>query len=170
MSRVMKILAIVVLLVTVAGAGAVLYGLNTLTPQVEQVTVTQTPASETRDAFDSIVTRLAEGTFAGTVFADTDGLSAEECTFVTYTVRLNNRGFFPAEWITLDISMAQASDGEHGDVLQIGDSGAYVLAAGSRGDISATLLTTLPDAQTPRSLLITCYVFGQKLIFEASAD
>lgn len=167
MSKVMKILAIVVLLATVAGAGAVLYGLNTLTPQIEQVTVVQTPAADVPDMFDGLLTQLAEGTFAGKVFADTDGLSAQDCAFVTYTVRLNNRGFFPAEWIALEISPAEAADGEHGDVLQIGDSGAYVLAAGSRGDLSATLLTTLEEEQV-RTITVTCYVFGQKITFSAA--
>ena len=39
----MKILAILALVATIAGAGAVLYGINTLRPQV-----VQTAASETR--------------------------------------------------------------------------------------------------------------------------
>ncbi|MFR8178404.1 MAG: hypothetical protein ACLVB5_15580 [Christensenellales bacterium] len=45
MGRCMKILAIFALVATIAGAGAVLYGINTLRPQV-----VQTAASETRGA------------------------------------------------------------------------------------------------------------------------
>ena len=43
MGRCMKILAILALVATIAGAGAVLYGINTLRPQV-----VQTAASETK--------------------------------------------------------------------------------------------------------------------------
>lgn len=45
----MKILAIVVLLVTIAGAGVVLYGLNTLSPQVMQTSVAATPGGGCRE-------------------------------------------------------------------------------------------------------------------------
>lgn len=68
MSKGLKILAIVVLLATVAGAGAVLYGINTLTPAVEAVRVDAVPAAQAQEAFDTIVRQIEDGTFAGRVY------------------------------------------------------------------------------------------------------
>ena len=113
MYKVMKILAIAVLIVTIAGAGAVLYGIRTLSPVVEQVYVTVTPAGDAQDVFDGALAQVADGTFTGRVFSAGAAPDAEECTFLTYTVRLANRGFFPAEWVSLDVQPVE------GDVLQL---------------------------------------------------
>ncbi|HIU15319.1 MAG TPA: hypothetical protein IAC49_02595 [Candidatus Ventricola intestinavium] len=165
MSRLLKGLAILALLVTVAGACAVLYGINTLTPQVEQVSSAVTPAAQNPDAFDRVMEQLEDGTFAGRVFGDTQGLSAESCAFVTYTVRLSNRGFFPAEWISMEVVPREGTD-----ILMLADTGAHVLGAGSRGDLTATLLCAGEGEDTGRQLTITCYVFGQKIVFDAYAS
>lgn len=168
MNKVMRGLAILVLLATVAGAGAVLYGMNTLTPQVEQVTVVRTPVSEAQEWFDGVMAQVEEGSFTGRQFGDVSELDAQDCAFETYTVRLVNRGFFPAEWVALDVQPASGESGA--DVLQLGDTGAHVLTAGSRGDISATVLTTLAQGQAQRQIKVTCYVFGQKIEFLTSVQ
>ena len=54
MNRFLKILAIVVLIVTIAGAGAVLYGMTMFEPQVEHVSVVATPAIEAQSTFDAL--------------------------------------------------------------------------------------------------------------------
>lgn len=162
--KVMKALAIVALLVTVAGAGAVLYGLNMMTPQVQQVSVAATPAGEAREVLGDVRSALEDETFTGRVYGDTQELRAEECTFLTYTVRLANRGFFPAEWIELTII-----PGEN-DVLQLPDDGGRVLTAGGVGDLSATLLVRGDAQDTRRTLQVSCYVFGQKIAFQVGAD
>lgn len=164
----MKVLAIIVLLATVAGAGAVLYGINTLTPQVEQTALIRTPAEDAQEVFDSVMAQLEENSFTGRLYGEAAGLSAQDCAFETYTVRLVNRGFFPAEWVALTVQPVQTEEGA--DVLQLGDSGAYVLGAGARGDISATVLTTLPEGAAQRALQVTCYVFGQKIEFLTSVQ
>ena len=94
----MKILAILALVATIAGAGAVLYGINTLRPQVVQTAASETRAQDAADTFAALVSQLENNTFGGKIFGGTGDLRAEECAFVTYTVRLKNRGFFPAEW------------------------------------------------------------------------
>ena len=109
--------------------------------------------------------QLEDGTFAGRVFGDTQGLSAESCAFVTYTVRLSNRGFFPAEWISMEVVPREGTD-----ILMLADTGAHVLGAGSRGDLTATLLCAGEGEDTGRQLTITCYVFGQKIVFDAYAS
>ncbi|MFR6026375.1 MAG: hypothetical protein ACLUMK_07540 [Christensenellales bacterium] len=57
MGRFMKILAILALVATIAGAGAVLYGINTLAPQVVQTAANVTEAQSVADTFDDMVTR-----------------------------------------------------------------------------------------------------------------
>ena len=97
MRGLLKGLAIAALLVTVIGAGIVLYGLNAMEPVVLQVSVTATPATQAQETLGAVLSQVDNGTFGGTQFPPADGVSAETCTFVTYTVRLQNRGFFPAE-------------------------------------------------------------------------
>lgn len=135
MGRFMKILAILALVATIAGAGAVLYGINTLAPQVVQTAANVTEAQSVADTFDDMVTRLENGTFGGRIFGGTDDLRAEDCAFVTYTVRLQNKGFsrrngFP--W-----SLVEPKDG---DVLALPDDSRHALAAGSVGDMQLTVL------------------------------
>ena len=74
----MKILAILALVATIAGAGAVLYGINTLAPQVVQTAANVTEAQSVADTFDDMVTRLENGTFGGRIFGGTDDLRAED--------------------------------------------------------------------------------------------
>ena len=99
----MKILAILALVATIAGAGAVLYGINTLRPQVVQTAASEMRAQDAADTFAALVSQLENNTFGGKIFGGTGDLRAEECAFVTYTVRLKNRGFFPAEWISMEL-------------------------------------------------------------------
>lgn len=169
MNRFLKILAIVVLILTVAGAGTVLYGLTMFEPQVESVTVVATPAAQVPSVFDEAMTQVGQGTFAGTQFRQTEGLDPEACTFLTYTVRMKNRGFFPAEWITLQVEPWD-HDGSGYDVLQLADARAQVLAANSEGDLSATILRAGDAGQTARNLRIICYVFGQRVEIAAAAQ
>ena len=170
MNRFLKILAIVVLIVTIAGAGAVLYGMTMFEPQVESVSVVATPATEAQVTFDALMQQVSLGTFAGTQFASADGLNAEGCTFLTYTVRLKNRGFFPAEWIMLNVEPRQSEDGRNRDVLQLADERAHVLSANSQGDLAATILHAGDAGDTARDLRAICYVFGQKVEFSVRAQ
>ena len=145
----MKILAILALVATIAGAGAVLYGINTLRPQVVQTAASETRAQDAADTFAALVSQLENNTFGGKIFGGTGDLRAEECAFVTYTVRLNNRGFFPAA---------------------LPDDSRHALPAGSMGDMQLTVLRRT-DAQTgaARMLRVTCYVFGRKIVFDVAA-
>ena len=164
MYKAMKALAIAVLIVTITGAGAVLYGINTLEPVIEQTSVLATPASQAQDVFDSVMDQVSRGTFTGRLFDQPGTLERDGCTFITYCVRLANKGFFPAEWISLDMQPVQ------GDVLQLDNVQANVLASGSRGDINATILHVGDAAQTQRNYVIQCYVFGRKITLEGTAQ
>lgn len=164
MYKAMKVLAIAVLIVTIAGAGAVLYGINTIEPVIEQTQVNVTPAGEAQDVFDGVMEQVSHATFTGRLFDQPGMLSSGDCTFLTYTVRLVNKGFFPAEWVSLDIVPIE------GDVLQLDNVKANVLAPGSRGDIAATILHAGDAADTQRAFAINCYVFGRKITLEGSAQ
>ena len=169
MYRVLKVLAIVALIVTIAGAGAVLYGISMFAPQAVSVAAVVTPAAQVPDVFADTMGKVQSGTFSGTQFADAGGLSVQEASFITYTVRVKNRGFFPAEWITLQVEPWNL-DGAGYDVLQLPDGRAQVLPAFSEGDLSATILRAGDAGQTARNLRIVCYVFGQKVEVAAQAN
>lgn len=162
----MKWLAIVVLMATIAGAGLVLYALNTMTPEVVSVSVVRTSAADVSETLESVKTQVAEGSFTGRVYGDVSGLEAQDCAFETYTVRVKNNGIFPVEWIALSIQAVSTDDGA--DIAELGDTHAYVLAAGAEGDISATMLTTMPEGAAERQLHVSGYVFGQKFEVDAA--
>lgn len=162
MYKLMKVLAIAALIITIAGAGAVLYGIHTFEPVIEQVQVTVTPASQAQEIFDSVMAQVQNSTFTGRVFAQPAMPDSGDCTFLTYTVRLANKGFFPAEWIALNVTPVQD------DLLQLDNVQANVLAAGSRGDIAATILHAGDASQTQRTFTVSGYVFGRKILLEGS--
>ena len=164
MGRIMKVLAIAVLLITIAGAGALLYAVNNLSPVVVQAGVVATPAWQAQDVFDAAAAQLVNETFRGRVFGDAAGLTAQDCVFLTYTVRLENKGFFPAEWVSLDMHP------EDGDVCQLDNYSANVLGSRTQGDIAATLLTSTDGTNTQRSYTVTCYVLGRKIVFEGTVQ
>ncbi len=164
MYKAMKALAIAALIVTILGALAVLYGINTLSPVVEQATVTATPAAQAQSVFDGAMDQIAKGTFAGSLSGESLPETAQDCTFLTYTVRLKNRGFFPAEWISLRVQM------QPGDVLQLANDQANVLPAGGAGDISATILHAGDASNAARTLQVGCYVFGRQIAFDVSVN
>lgn len=164
MYKAMRALAIAVLIITIIGAGAVLYGINTLAPAVEQTSVLATPAVQAQDIFDSVMAQVGKGTFTGRMFGQPGAQDAKDCTFLTYTIRLANKGFFPAEWVSLDITPVD------GDVLQLDNVQANVLASGSRGDLNVTILHMGDAAQTQRDYVIQCYVFGRKIVLQGTVQ
>lgn len=170
MNKAIKILAIVMLLVTIAGAGAVLYGVNTLVPEVAHTAVTVTPAVQVPDTFEAVMAQAEAGTFGGRMLLGGEDIAAEDAVFMTYTVRLKNKGFFPAEWISLQAAAREDVNlGTH-DILQTDQYGANVLPAGSEGDIAATVLTTIDAANTYTVLEGSCYVLGEKKTFSITVQ
>ncbi len=160
MGKIFKALAIFLLLVTIVGAGVMLYGVQMLTPKVEFARVETITASEAPELFEQTCAALDDGTFTGRFFAeqiDAASLEAEQCTFLRYSVRLRNRGFFPAEWISLTVIP------KDGDLLMIGGADANVLAAGTQGDLSVTVLHEGDGVDLARTVDMVCYVFGQKI-------
>ena len=170
MNKAIRILAIAALLITIAGAGAVLYAVNHLVPSFVQVGVTVTPAVQVEDTFDEIMAQVEEGTFAGRLLTESVDVSAAEASFLTYTVRLKNKGFFPAEWISIQAAPREDVSAGTRDFLQTDQYGANVLAAGAEGDIAATVLTTIDPANTYTILEVSCHVLGEKKTLSVTVD
>lgn len=170
MNKAIRILAIIVLLATTAGAAAVLYGVNHLMPEVVQVHVTAMPAVQVEDTFHAIMAQVKNGTFMGRMLGDAGSITAEDAVFLTYTVRLKNSGFFPVEWIALTAPAREDIQAGTRDILQTDQYGANVLTAGSEGDIAATVLTTIDAANTYTVLEGSCHVLGEKKTFQITVE
>ena len=164
MRKGLTILAIIMLAVTVVAAGVMLYGIRTMTPQIVSVTSTVTAAAQEAATFDAVRAQVDDGLFGGKVFAQEGISDAEACSFVTYTVRLENKGFFPVEWLSLDVTPLE------GDILQLENASANVLLSGTQGDVHVTMLTTLEPAQRERTITLECYVFGRKKTVRVQAQ
>lgn len=168
MRKGLTILTIAALVVTILAASAVLYGIRTMVPQVMSITTTVTPAAQEAEIFDAVCAQIDDGLFAGRVFEEGALPDAQDCAFVTYTLRLKNSGFFPAEWISLEVT--PLTEDEQGDWLQLENAGANVLYAGAQGDLHVTILTTLDPAQQERTIEVTCYTFGRKQTLRLQAE
>ena len=78
MRKALKIVAIAALLATVAGAGLLLYAMNTMAPEIVQMTVTVTPAQDAQEIFDETMAQLDAGAFSGRMLGSADGLRAQD--------------------------------------------------------------------------------------------
>lgn len=152
----MRVLACILVLVTlVVGAffGYVYYGAQM---QIEGITAQVTPATEVQATYDDILAQLDNGSFLGTKYHETEFLMPESFAFLSLTVRMQNRGMFPMDWIQIEVQPDAA------DILQLPADRTPTLAGSSRGDFSTTLLTRTGADQT-RTVTVTYYVLGKQM-------
>ncbi len=115
---------------------------------------TAVDAMDMADTFNGLKEGIAAESFVGTLFQVKPELGDPAAyQFYTYTVRLQNGTFLPAEVVELQVTPMDA------DVLQIGDTVRHDLAARSTGDFSATILTT-KEMHNVRELKVTWYIWG----------
>ena len=57
-----------------------------------------------------------------------------------------------------------------GDVLQLDNVQANVLASGHQGDVSATVLHAGSAENAHRAFTVSCYVFGRKITLQGSTQ
>ena len=121
-----------------------------LTASVSYVTA---DAGDYPEVFQSVQSIIAQGS-APQLFTDTAPESADDYTLADITITLHNAGLLPAEW--LDIRLT----GVAGDaaVYSLTGQGTDVLRQ-STAQINLKLLTRAP-ADTPRTVVISYYVFG----------
>lgn len=149
----MKYIAGLMVVILLAAIGATGYLYLTANLVIEATGLTTHTAYEQQATFDDLTQRIAHGSFQGTLFQNAPLGAVEDYVFYTYTLRLRNDCFLPLDMIEVQIVPVE------GDVLQIGDTQPRSLAARSKGDISATLLTR-SGGHNVREVLVTYYVWG----------
>ena len=149
----MKYIAITLVIALLAAVGGVGYLYLTANVVVDAVSVTATEASAAPDHFDALSALMEEGAMTGTVFSDKPLESAEHYQFLTYTVRLKNDAYLPAEMVELQITPMD------GDVVQLPTSGTPAIAKRSDGQVQATILTDI-HSHTVREINISYYMWG----------
>ena len=152
----MKAAAIIVIVLCLAAVGGLGWLYLSSNISVSFVSCIATDAVTQADYFNQLKKQAAENTFTGTLFSPDFPESPETCQFYTFTVRMENRAFIPAEVIELQVTPM------NGDVLQIGDPEARRLASGRSAEFSATILTS-KDMHNVRELTVTYYVWGLPL-------
>lgn len=156
MKILLRILAILVLVVTIAGAGVVLYALETRIPGVQVVYAVHDPAAEDSSAYESFASAVRDGTYGGRIFEDTIP-DSESCTFLRCTLRLQNRCLLPMEWIEIAVEPGE------GDILESRDENPHVLSARSSGDLSLQVLSRTDSFPQERTVNITYYLLGRPM-------
>lgn len=151
----MRVLAIVLLVVTLLAGAFFGYCLWGAQMQIQGVTVTVTPATEALGTYNDIVSQLENGSFYGTKYREVDYVMPESFAFLTLTVRMQNRGLLPMDWVRIEVEPDAA------DAVQLAESRTPTLAGSSRADFSTTVLTRT-GASESRTLTVTYYVLGQK--------
>lgn len=152
----MRVLAVLMVLV-VAVVGVFFWQANTgAQMRVESVRAQLLPATEAQETYDRTRAEIASGTFYGRQYQEAEFLMAESFAFLTLTVRMANDGYFPMEWIRLEVAP------DASDVLMLAAERIPTLAAKSRGEFEATILTRT-GADTNREVTVQYYVLGQPM-------
>ncbi len=150
----MKPFAIILIVLCVAALVGVGYLYMTANVSVTGTGCTATDALDMGDTFAGVKAAVAGETFTGTLFQTAPEIGeAEAYQFYTYTVRLQNASFLPAEVVEIQVTPMDS------DVLQMPDDTRHDLPARQTGDFSAAILTT-KDMHNVRELKVTWYIWG----------
>ena len=145
------IISVILLIVCLLGVG-VLYATSGMA--VESVGVIAVEASTQPDLFSQLRQQVESGSVLGTAYTTQTWLDdASNYQFYTYTIRLRNDCFVPADMIEVQVTPME------GDVLQIGDYSVKQLTARTTGDLQVTILTAI-GMHPVRELNVTYYVWG----------
>ena len=149
----MKVAAILMLVVCLAALGGVGWLYLSASIEVAPVEVIATDALSQADYYALLKDQVEKDSFVGTRFSSEPLTAPENDMFYTYTVRVTNRTFRPAEVIELQVTPVS------GDLLQIGDTEEHSLSSGRSLDLSATILTG-KQGHNVRELTVTWYIWG----------
>ena len=149
----MKPLAIFLVILVIASLAGVGYLYFTSNIVVSFVSVTATDPVTQPDVFDQVKTATENGAFVGTLYSSAPLTGPEDYLFYTWTVRLENNSFLPADTIEIQVTPMA------GDALMIGDTMCRRLASRGQTDLSATLLTAR-DKHSVREAIVSWYVWG----------
>lgn len=151
----MKVKAIAIILVLVCLVAFVGLGYLYMTSSVTVVDVNMTicEAKSQTALFNELITQVASGSAAATVYSDAIPQTPEQCVFLQYSVKLKNSTFLNAELAEIRITPIP------GDYLQVGEAVPTDLSPGTTGTVNAVLLTD-KDAKTTHELTISYYLWG----------
>lgn len=149
----MKALGIILIVLVLCAVGGLGYLYMNARVTVEFVECIATDAVDQAAYFDQLKERVENESFIGTRFSRTPLTTPEDFQFYTYTVRVNNRSFLPAEMVEIQVTPMGS------DLLQIGDTIACNAEAGKATELSATILTT-KDMHNVREGTVTYYLWG----------
>ena len=150
----MKVAAWIMVVLLLLGVAGVIYLYATSQITVEGLGAQAYEAQSQQAYFDDLKQRMESGTVLGTVFQNTPLGESSQYAFFTYTVRLRNDCMVPADMVEVQIVPTDK------DILQLGDTSPKSLSRRSRGDITATILTTR-DSDPMREIIITYYIWGK---------
>ncbi len=126
--------------------------------KINSVMSAMTPAQEVLGTFNEVTMQVENGTFLGNRFREAEFAMPNSFSFLTLTVRMENPGFLPMDWIRISVAPDAA------DVLQLASPRTPSLAGNNRADFSTTILTRT-GADTLRKIKVMYYVLGRP--FEA---
>ena len=161
----LKVLAVCMLVCTLAAAALAAYQMHALKLDVISSDKLEESAGQQQDVFNSWKQMALSNSFPG-VTADrvAEEIQPEDCMFESYTVRVKNKGFLPAEWIALEAEPCE------GDLLIMPDASPRVLNARSEGDLTAAVLRRADAASEPRALVLTYYIMGTAYQIQIHAE
>ncbi len=159
----MRTLAILLVFFTLLVGGFLWTAYSGTQMEILSVTASVAPAVENEDLYNETRKHIQNGTFTGTVFSDTEFIMPDGYQFVTLTVRMSNTGFFPQEWIRIEVQPGDAA------IAQLPETRTPSLAARSRGEFSTTVLTRF-GADTQHTVTVTYYVLGHAFSVTARGE
>ena len=151
----MRVLTWILIAVTVIALGLFGYGYYGLTVHTGEMTAVVTPAVHATEQFEALRADMDNDSLTGRVYRKEALGNPEDYVFVTYSLRVKNVGFIPAEWIELVISPGD------GDILEVPASGAQVLGAMNEGDLKTVVLQKGDGSDNARSAQVRYYAFGR---------
>ena len=151
----MRILAGILVLITLIVGTYVGYCYIGITMEIESVTSSWKAAVDDLETFNQINYQIENGSFSGVRVVEAPLPDPESMSFLTLTVRMRNRGLLPQDWIEIHI------EPKDGDYLFLAQERTPTLAAGTLSDFS-TILLTRASVDGSRSLRITYYVLGRQ--------
>ena len=149
----MKPFAVILILLVLAALVGVGYLWYSSGVTVSFVSVVATDPVSQPEVFGQIKAAVENETFVGTKYTSEPLTVPEDCLFYTWTLRVENNTFLPADTIEIQITPMA------GDILLVGDTVNRTLDKKESTDLTATVLTSR-NAHSVREAIVSWYAWG----------
>ncbi len=149
----MKYVAILLIVITLAAGGVVVYALLNTSLAVEGQGFQAISASERANEFLTLQSVVERNALQGVVYRDAALDDPGKYTYYVYTLRLHNKCLVAAEMVEMQVSPAQA------DVLMYGESNEVIIPAGATRDVWCAVVTEGAPVAA-RDITVTYYLCG----------